>query len=183
MAALVVAASAGDAQAEAFVLRRVTPGVRVYARRRLKSHADTEEFVQDVLVRLVQSLRSGKIDEPAGFGAFALGICHNLTRNAARKRERREELWARYGEAADVAVQACELEAHERHAHLEDCLGQLTVRAREVIGRTFYDEATGTEIADALEITPGNVRVIRTRALSALRECLSRASTWEGTAA
>ena len=102
-----------------------------------------------------------------------------MTRAAARKRERRAELWERFGQRVSVTTERCALEAEAAHIKLEDCLAQLSVRAREVIGRSYFDEHTAPVIAEALDITPGNVRAIRRRTLIALRDCMRAQMSWE----
>jgi len=57
-------------------------------------------------------------------------------------------------------------------AALLRCLGSLGDRARRVLELSFHDELESEEVAERLELTRGNVRVIRHRALAALRACL-----------
>ena len=58
------------------------------------------------------------------------------------------------------------------------CLGTLDERSRQVVTLTFNDECQTEEIATRLAMTAGNVRVIRHRAVAALRRCLdAREST------
>ena len=52
------------------------------------------------------------------------------------------------------------------------CLGALGDRARRVIELSFHEELESDQVAVRLELTRGNVRVIRHRALAALRSCL-----------
>jgi RNA polymerase sigma factor (sigma-70 family) len=64
-------------------------------------------------------------------------------------------------------------------SHLEDCMSQLSGRARELI-RLGYIEARGhDEVARALNISEGNARVLRHRTLASLRECMSKRMSWE----
>jgi len=177
---LACAAIDGDRDAEARLLARVHPSIQAFARRRLKSEADINEFCQHACLLLVEAVRARKIEEPEHFWSFALGVCRNLSRNAARRQERRQALWEAYGPRETGVLDQYELEAHERRGHLEDCLARLSVRAREVIGQTFFDESPPAEIAQSLQISTGNVRVVRHRTLVALRECLNRPQTYGG---
>ena len=99
-----------------------------------------------------------------------LGICRNLAREGARRDERRRALWERHGPVLE-AVRAYERPTL-RVARLEDCLSQLTGRAREVLHRSFCLDESAGEIASNLGILETNVRVIRHRSLRALRLCL-----------
>jgi len=55
------------------------------------------------------------------------------------------------------------------------CLGRLEERARQVVTLSFQQRKPTDEVAARLALTPGNVRVIRHRAIAALRRCLDAA--------
>lgn len=165
---LVERAANGDRDAEAELCRLVCPAIRLFAVRRLGAPDAVDEFAQDVLIVLIESLRARRIEDPARIGLFVLGVCRNLARERARIAERRRELWERYAPAGAI-WQPDEIVPRAR---LEDCLGQLTHRTREVLRRAFVASESHAEIAAALGLTEGNARVIRHRALAALRECL-----------
>jgi len=173
LAEQVRAAAGGDRSEEAALCAQFAPAVRTFARRRLRSAEAVDEFAQDVLLLVVQALRSNAISEPARFGGFVLGICRNVARERARTRDRRDALWAAF--AADL--EWMEAETPSRHADevalLEDCLGQLSGRARLVVRHAYVDGESSQEIAARLAVEEGHVRVIRHRALGTLRDCLS----------
>jgi RNA polymerase sigma factor (sigma-70 family) len=175
-AALVAAAAAGDRDAEAVLCRRFAAAVRTFARRRLRGADAIDEFAQDVLLRFVQALREGAVGEPDRVGGFVLGICRNLARERARSRDRRAALWEQFGAVVEAAD---ETPMGHDFARLEDCLSQMTLRSREVIRHAYVDGATSGEIAAKLSMSEGNVRVVRHRALEALRECMSGKMTYE----
>ncbi len=176
---LVASAAAGDRHAETALCRRFAPAVRTFARRRLRTTDAVEEFAQDVFLRFVEAVRAGAVAEPVRVGGFILGICKNLARERARSTERRALLWEQFGSTLaglsdEPAVATYQL------ALLEDCLSQITHRSREVIRHAFIDGESAAEIAARLEMTEGNVRVVRHRALEALRTCMSGKVSWEG---
>lgn len=176
---LVTRAGQGDREAECAVCRAFAPAVRAFARRRLRTTDRVEEFTQDVLLVFVEALRNRSIEEPARVGGFVLGICRKLSHDQARARERRAALWDVFG--ADVA--AVDEEPHERAVyeliHLEDCISQLSKRARDVVRLTYLEPVTAAEVATALGTTEGNVRVMRHRVLGSLRDCMSKRISWE----
>ncbi len=173
---VVVRAIAGDRDAEREVCRRLAPAIRAFAARRLRA-ASADDFVQDALVLLVESLRERRVQDPARVAGFALGICRNLARERARTDDRRRELLEQYGLGeADLAV--CPAPVYVRRATLEDCYSQLTERARRVVRASFCEDEADVDIARALGLTEANVRVIRHRSLAALRECLERPISW-----
>ena len=55
---------------------------------------------------------------------------------------------------------------------LESCLARLADRERSVVLLTFCAERTGSEVGSELQLTTGNVRVSRHRAVERLRRCI-----------
>src|SRR5690606_16663478 len=134
----VARALAGDAQAEREICRRLLPAVRAFATRRLRP-SSVEDFTHDVLVLLVEAMRSGRISEPERIAGFALGICRNLARERARSTERRNRLASLFG-VTEAEFVTWDREQDVRRDHLEDCFSQLADRARRVLRATFCDE-------------------------------------------
>jgi RNA polymerase sigma factor (sigma-70 family) len=177
---LVANASRGERAAEAELLRRFVPAVRAFARRRLRGADAVEEFAQDVLLVLIEALRRGTVQEPERLGGYVLGICRNLAHDRALQRERRRALLESYGAALapwDHAAMA-QRSVYEL-AHLEDCLSQLSGKAREVVRLSYIESRAHSEIAATLAISESNARVLRHRTLGALRECMSKRISWE----
>lgn len=162
---------------ETELCRRFAPAVGAFWRRRLRG-AEVDELVQETLLRFVQALRAGKVREPERIGGFVLGICRNLARERARSGERRAELFAEY---ASVRASLDDEPSAARYqlAQLEDCLSQITGRARDVIRHAYIDGHSAAEIGQRMAMTEGNVRVVRHRALEALRTCMSEKVFWE----
>jgi RNA polymerase sigma-70 factor (ECF subfamily) len=177
VAVLASAARTGDRDAERTLVARLVPAIRAFARRRLSSRAAVEDFAQDVVLLFVEALRSGRIEEPARAGSFALGICRNLARERARARDRRREALERGLELPEPALPS-EPHLFDR-SQLEDCLSLLTAKARDVISASYASELADAEIASTLSLSEANVRVIRHRSLNALRTCVEGGVTWE----
>lgn len=173
LAELVGQALAGDRAAEAALCRRFAPAIRTFARRRLRSSEAVEEFTQDVLLVVIQALRTGGVSEPARFAGFVLGVCRNVARERARVRDRRAALWEAYASALEPLASEQPARHADEVALLEDCLSQLSARARDVVRHAYVDGESSREIATRLHLQEGHVRVIRHRALSSLRDCLS----------
>lgn len=178
-AALVSLARSGERQAEEELCQRFAPAVRSFARRRLRGADAVEEFTQDVLLLFVEAVREGRVEQGERVGGFVLGICRNLAFDRVRQRERREALWQTYGAVLEsVSVQAIETQ-HYEIAHLEDCLSQLSKRARDVVRLGFVESRDHDEVATELGVSPQNARVLRHRTLASLRECMSKRMSWE----
>jgi RNA polymerase sigma-70 factor (ECF subfamily) len=59
------------------------------------------------------------------------------------------------------------------HGRVARCLDGLPERERTVLVMTFFDEQGSDEVAVALGLSAGNVRVIRHRGLGRLRDCVT----------
>jgi len=178
-APLVQRAGQGDRVAAASLCQRFAPVVRGFARRRLVTTEAVDEFTQDVMLILVEALATAKLEEPERLPGFVLGICKNLARDRARQRERRAALLDEYAAAVASLTPVVSEKPTYEILHLEDCLTNLSHRAREVVRLAFGEAKSHGDIAQALSLSEGNVRVLRHRSLGALRECLARRISWE----
>jgi len=179
VAALVQRATAGDRAAESAICARFQGAIRAFARRREPTQDAVNEFTQEVLLRLIEALRAGAVREPEALAGYVLGICRTLVAGAARQRQRREELLALYG--ADLKPLELPIEGPSLYpvAKLEDCVSQLTPRAKGVVMLGYVLMKSHAEIADELGLTPASARVLRHRTLLALRDCMAGAISWE----
>lgn len=178
-AELAARALRGDRSAEARLCSRLTPAIRAFARRRLRSSEATLEFQQEVLLIFVEALRKGQVEEPARVAGFALGICRNLALDRARQRARRGKLWELYGEAVASHDVAQPEEVTLEIMRLEDCLTELSERARQAVWLSYGELLSHAEVSSKLGVSEGNARVLRHRALIALRECVATPKVWE----
>jgi RNA polymerase sigma-70 factor (ECF subfamily) len=166
----------GDPAAEAELCQRFTAAVHAFARRRLRSREAVDEFTQDVFLTFIEALRRNAIEDPARVAGFVLGICRNVSLDRARVRERRAALWAEYGHV--LIPESTENSPALDAMKLEDCLAQLTQRARDVIRFSYVEALSHLEVAERLAISETNARVLRHRTLGALRECMSKPMVW-----
>jgi RNA polymerase sigma-70 factor (ECF subfamily) len=128
----------------------------------------------------VQALRSSAVEEPERVGGFVLGICKNIALERVRQKERRTELWEKYGPALSEVLMAPQTGPTYASMRLEDCMVTLSQRAREVLRLSYAEDLSHEEIGEKLDVTPQNARVMRHRTLAALRECMSKAVlAWE----
>ncbi|HEX7054345.1 MAG TPA: sigma-70 family RNA polymerase sigma factor [Burkholderiales bacterium] len=158
------------AQAEAELCRRFAPRIRLYGLRHLRDPHAAADLVQQVLMTTLERLRAGEVREPERIASFVLGTCRmtalEMKRGAAR-RERLLETWTHVEEAAQ--------DAEPRpldEARLARCLEALPERERSVVLLAFAGEKSAQETGAELGLTPGNVRVVRHRALARLRQCM-----------
>ncbi|HEX5660173.1 MAG TPA: sigma-70 family RNA polymerase sigma factor [Polyangiales bacterium] len=167
-AELVSAIALGDRAAEAALCARFSPRVRLYGLKHLRDEEPARDLVQTVLLGVLEAARGGRIAEPAQLDRFVLGTCRNAV---ARVRQKREPL------ASDEALQALSVPAQRIElGSLFGCVGALDERGRTVLMLSFVEECSADEIGTRLALSPGNVRVLRHRALQSVRRCLARES-------
>jgi RNA polymerase sigma-70 factor (ECF subfamily) len=169
LAARVVAGGGSDREGEAEVCRRFGPRIRLYGLRHLRDEAAAADLVQEVLLTVLGRLRAGALREPDRIASYVLGACRLAVTDRRRSVARHEALLERFGEDLSVAAPAPPRLDVER---VDRCLEGLSPRERAVLQLTFYAGRTSDEIAGELETTPGNVRVVRHRALARLRACM-----------
>jgi len=164
------AAPGTDPGAEAELYRRLAPRVRLYGLRHLRNEAAAADLMQQVMLLLIERLRTGALREPERLASFVFGICRMTVLELRRGQARRERLLAAYGEALLPPDAPAPDFDRERLAH---CLERLPERERTVLLLTFYDDMPAAALARELNVSPANLRVIRHRGLQRLRICVS----------
>jgi RNA polymerase sigma-70 factor (ECF subfamily) len=160
------------AAAETELYRRFAPRVRLYGRRHLRDEDAACDLMQQVLLLTIEKLREGAVRDPEMIGSFILGTSRMVAANLKRRDRRRATLLDAFA-AEQLAVMAAPAPLDE-HA-LEGCLSTLAERDRTIVLLTFYSERSSRDIAQTMGTSEGNVRVIRSRAITRLRACLGAA--------
>jgi RNA polymerase sigma-70 factor, ECF subfamily len=161
--------AAGDREAEAEMCRRMGPRIRLYGLRHLRSSAAADDLVQQVLLKVLEALRTARLREPEKLVQFALGTCRMTVLDLRRNSHRQEQLLAMFG--GDLVPDPPPMPRLDDR-QLARCVQALKERERSVVVMTFYDEQTAAETAGFLGISEANVRVIRHRAIQQLRTCI-----------
>lgn len=168
-----IAAGAGTANAaETELYRRFAPRVRLYGLRHLRDEDAARDLMQQVLLLTIEKLRDRAVRDMDMIGSFILGASRMLAVNLKRRDRRREALLEAFS-IEHPAVSAAPAIMDEQE--VEGCLSTLAERERTVVLLTFYGDRSSREIAQALGISEGNVRVIRSRAIDRLRGCMGAA--------
>jgi RNA polymerase sigma-70 factor (ECF subfamily) len=157
--------------AETEIARRFAPRIRLFGLRRLRDEAAAQDLVQEVLVTTLEALRAGRVEQPERLASFVLGTCRMTVANLRRSEQRRARLLAQFADELAPSPHSSGRALLDRD-RLADCLESLPVRDRTVVALTFYLERGADEIARELGTSPGNVRVLRHRALARLHHCL-----------
>jgi RNA polymerase sigma-70 factor (ECF subfamily) len=151
VADLVERARDGDDEAWVQLYRNAFPGLYAFARRRLFTHEDALDAVNETMARAVASLSSFRQHDGA-FAGWLFGILRNVVMNAQRAAGR-----------PAAAVAAMELRA---------AFAQLPPADRELLELRVVAGLSAEEVASVLDRTPGAVRTAQSRALARLRQLL-----------
>jgi RNA polymerase sigma-70 factor (ECF subfamily) len=160
----------GRAAAEAELYRRFAPRVRLYGLRHLRDRNAVDDLVQQVMLVVIERLRAGEVRDADQIGSFILGTSRLIAGNLARTMRRRDALQQRFTPRGDDAVWMSESALDL--PRVTGCLEAVRERERTILLLTFYAERSSSDIARAMGMTSGAVRVARHRALEAMRGCL-----------
>ena len=163
-------AAGHDREAEADFCRRMAPRIRLYGLRHLRNEAAADDLTQQVLITVLEAMRSGRLRDADKLTSFVLGTCRMTVLDLRRGAQRKERLLEQFG--ADLLAPSPPREPALDQERLTQCLQALRERERAVIVMSFYDEQSGAEVGDFLGLSEANVRVIRHRAIRQLRTCL-----------
>jgi RNA polymerase sigma-70 factor, ECF subfamily len=169
------AAMSSRSEAEHELCMRLAPRIRLYGLRHLRDEADAADLTQEVLIVLLEAVRTLRIEDPEHVDRFVLGTCRNLV-----SRARRDDRRAKAFHGAVLPLSGTELPPAFSSLDAERvalCLGKIGAREQRVVLLTFQEDRSADEIAAALGTSPGNVRVLRHRAMAALERCVEGSST------
>lgn len=167
---IAAAGAVPDSAAETELYRRLAPRVRLYGLRHLREAHAAADLVQQVLLMTLERLRAGEVREPERIASFVLGACRMTVIEMRRGTRRREALLEEWG-GAEEAYEAPEPLVLDP-GRLAACLQALSERERSVVVLTFFSDSPAEQVGAELNLTAGNVRVVRHRALGRLRECM-----------
>jgi RNA polymerase sigma-70 factor (ECF subfamily) len=171
---------AGDVAAADELVRAVAARLERLTRKMLRNfpgvrlHAQTDDVLQNALLRLLRSLREVSLASMRDFYNLAAGMLRrellDLARHYARANRLGEvargapspEESAAPGEAAAPAEPADDL---ERWTRFHEAVESLPVEEREVVGLIFYHDWGQAEVAELFGVT---VRTVQRRWASAL---------------
>lgn len=168
--AAIAAGGAGRREAERVLCRRYAPRIRLYGLRHLRDEERAHDLVQSVLLGVLEAAREGRVRAPEQVVRFILGTCRNAVLRLRELDRRAEPVGDEVLVAAAGGTEAPRDTVNA--AVLLRCLGSLGDRARRVLELSFHEELDSEQVAARLGLSRGNVRVIRHRALAALRACL-----------
>lgn len=181
-AELLVASSAGSAEAYSVFFRRHVDPITRYAVRRCASPDDVADLVGECFLVALQAAHR-YVPETDTALPWLFGIARRLLAKQRRKYvgNRRLEIkvsnsFPVFTAAEDDAV-ASAIDAAKQAPLLEDALDRLTRSERDVLELVAYDGLSPSEAAHALDITPNAARLRLSRARRAVRNHLDSTTT------
>jgi RNA polymerase sigma-70 factor, ECF subfamily len=164
--ALASRAARGDHAAFEALVRRHAGPLLAFCRRLLGDATEAEDRVQEAFMRAFRNL--DRFDASRRFGSWLYRIAQNACVDTLRARRD----WAPIDEVDPPGRDAAPLTADASPA-LTRAVSELPARQRAVVHLKYTLGLDALEIAERLDMTPGNVRVVLHRAIKTLREALS----------
>lgn len=162
----------GDLQALAAVFDALAPRLLPVAMHLCGHPADAEDALQQTFVLAMD--RAASFDATQRLEPWLAGLLHNVARNQNRRaRHRRAEPLAAVAEpASDAPGPLAAAERDELVARLRTHVDALPADQRQVLRLQLQHGLSPAQIAEALELPPGTVRMRLHRGLAALRRFL-----------
>ena len=162
---LVVQALAGDEKAFRTLVNRNLPTVYNFLYRMAQTPEQAEEWTQDTFVKVYKNLKTYDTTRP--FKPWVLRIASNTAVSALRKEAKVVSIqssldglkesgsWAEPAAPGDTAAQA---ETRLVEAQLQEALGQLDPKYRQVLLLRYTEDLSYEEISDAMAVPLNTVR-------------------------
>lgn len=133
------------------------------------SKADASDAVQEAMCRLWKYQQW--YDSVENREAYAVQTAVNCARTMATRRHAADEL--RESDSIDEQSQ-CNVESRDRLTHVMRIISSLPDRQRQAITMRDIEEMEMEEIAERMDITVGNVKVLLSRARKSVRQYFSQ---------
>lgn len=165
---------AGDADAEAELVRRYQEGISVIIGRVVHNDAVTEDLSQETFRIALEKIRKGDLRDPERISGFICGVARNLAIDYIRKMRRaagQEET----GEAEQIRDPQPDpyerLWRKERAQLMREMINELEVeRDREVLSRYYLAEEDKAQICADLGMSSQHFNTVISRALKRYRK-------------
>lgn len=164
----------GQTQAEAELYQKYQAKVYYIALRESRSTHDAEDVCAETFLRVLQAVRAKELRSPSALAAFILGTTRNVLYELFSRR--RQAGKTADPEDADLSLPSHEklfLDSEVQHA-IEQTIGRLKPRERDMLRMHFYEELPAEEIAERFGIARERVRLVKSRALRHFRVVYKR---------
>jgi len=164
----------GQTQAEADLYQKYRAKVYYLALRESRSTHDAEDVCAETFLRVLQAIRGKELRSPAALPAFVVGTTRNVLYELFSRR--RQTGITTDPEDADLSLPSHEklfLDSEVQRA-IQQTIGRLKPRERDMLRMHFYEELPADEIAARFGIARERVRLVKSRALHHFREVYGR---------
>jgi RNA polymerase sigma-70 factor (ECF subfamily) len=118
------------------------------------------------MLRVIEAVRDGRLEEPEKLTSYVFGTCRNVIWDL-RRAARREQRLEREATTLEASVGPPAL-GEQDIARLFSSMNALSERESAIVRMSFFEDRSTDDIGIRLGLTAGNVRVIRHRALAKL---------------
>lgn len=149
--------------------------LRVFGARRLGDPALAEDLAQEVLRRVAEALRQGRVENLDALAGFVFQTATHLCQHHYRSRGREERALALMRGMVSGSTGPGPLEAlvsEETRTAVRRALVSLGADDRDLLQRLYFDDEDTAAMARRLRLTPGALRVRKHRALARLASLL-----------
>lgn len=152
---------AGDQEAYSRLLTEICPLLNRYLVRRCRDREDTEDLVQQVLMRIHLYRRT--FTGESSFDSWAFSVAANCLKDYYKSRP------ANWDSLDLVEESAAGPSTLESHVELQSALNQLSPEARRAVTLTKVDGLSAEEAAEVENVSSTALKVRAHRAMKALR--------------
>ncbi|MGH7658287.1 MAG: RNA polymerase sigma factor [Gemmatimonadales bacterium] len=145
--------------------------LRVFGVRRLGDPSLAEDLAQEVLGRVTEALRNGRVRDHDALPAFVFQTATHICQHHYRARGRQDRALARLKGMDQRPTARGPLDAlvsEEARSAVRQALAELNFEDRDLLRRIYFDEEDSAETARRLDLAPGALRVRKHRALARL---------------
>ena len=158
---------------------KAEPSISAYVFAAVAGFHDAEDVVQRIAQELARRFDEYDSDRP--FIGWALWIAKSRVIDFYRAQGRNQLVFSNdlLQRLSDTISEQADSRDRRREA-LETCLDGLPEKSRRLLDLRYVDDLSAAEIATSVGSTAGSVRVLLTRARTALADCVQRRLATEG---
>lgn len=136
----------------------------------------SDDICQETLLRVLESVRQGKVEHPERLGAYVLAVCQNVIRESFRGDRRFVQLPDETDRVPSPEVSAeADLLEEERKGLMRRALAELSGKDRELLAKICLDQDKDSICKD-FGVTREYLRVLLHRARIRLRTAAKEAA-------
>jgi RNA polymerase sigma-70 factor (ECF subfamily) len=172
---------AGDPQTESHFVDYFSPLLHAKLRFHLRSWQDVQDFQQEVLLRVLRSLREGEgLRHPERLGAFVSSVCSNILFEHFRHKSRHVQFEEDAPEPRDPKTDLeRDMVEEETRRRVRQMIDELAPRDRSILRAAVLEERQPEALCREFGVSKGHLRVLlhrareRFRRLTCAREAIS----------